>query len=155
MSPCIVRRIRSDTNKRGGYGMIERLEELNHIGIAVRNLEEGKKLFCEILGFEFKAEKTLTERGVRVAFLETGNTSIELLEGIGAQSAVTKFLERHGPGIHHLCFRVDDIERVLGELADSGLRLIDETARPGAEGRPVAFIHPKSTSGVLIELEEG
>lgn len=135
--------------------MTERLEELNHIGIAVRNLEEGKKLFCEILGFEITDEKSLPERGVRVAFLETGNTTIELLEGIGEESAVTKFLMRHGPGIHHLCFRVGDIERVLEELAGAGLRLIDEKARPGAEGHPVAFIHPKSTSGVLIELEEG
>ncbi|HUV36860.1 MAG TPA: methylmalonyl-CoA epimerase [Patescibacteria group bacterium] len=134
--------------------MVERLEELNHIGIAVRDLEEGKKLFCEILGFELKAEKALPDRGVRVAFLETGNASIELLEGIGAESAVTKFLERHGPGIHHLCFRVGDIDRVLGELAGAGLNLIDMKARPGAEGHPVAFIHPKSTSGVLIELEE-
>ena len=134
--------------------MVERLEELNHIGIAVRDLEEGKKLFCEILGFELKAEKALPDRGVRVAFLETGNASIELLEGIGAESAVTKFLERHGPGIHHLCFRVGDIDRVLGELAGAGLSLIDMKARPGAEGHPVAFIHPKSTSGVLIELEE-
>lgn len=134
---------------------MERLAELNHIGIAVKNIEEGKKLFCEILGFELKAEEELPERGVRVAFLETGNTSIELLEGIGEESAVTKFLERHGPGIHHLCFRVGDIDRVLGELAGAGLRLIDEKARPGAEGHAVAFIHPKSTSGVLIELEEG
>ena len=133
--------------------MTERLEELNHIGIAVKSIEEGKKLFCDILGFELKGEKSLPERGVRVAFLETGNTTIELLEGIGESSAVSKFLERHGPGIHHLCFRVGDIDRVLQELAAAGLRLIDEKARPGAEGHPVAFIHPKSTSGVLIELE--
>jgi methylmalonyl-CoA epimerase len=135
--------------------MKERLEELNHIGIAVRDLEEGKKLFCEILGFEITSEKSLPERGVRVAFLETGNTTIELLEGIGEESAVSKFLARHGPGIHHLCFRVGNVNRVLDELAGAGLRLIDEKARPGAEGHPVAFIHPKSTSGVLIELEEG
>ncbi len=135
--------------------MKERLEELNHIGIAVRNLEEGKKLFCDMLGFEIKGEKSLPERGVNVAFLETGNTTIELLEGVGEESAVTKFLQRHGPGIHHLCFRVGDINRVLEELAGAGLRLIDEKARPGAEGHAIAFIHPKSTSGVLIELEEG
>lgn len=134
--------------------MTHRLEELIHIGIAVRNLEEGKTLFSDVLGFELKEEKTLSERGVKVAFLETGNTNIELLEGIGEESPVSKFLERNGPGIHHLCFRVDDIDRVLGELADSGVRFIDEKARPGAEGHPVAFLHPKSTSGVLIELEE-
>jgi methylmalonyl-CoA epimerase len=134
--------------------MAERLEELNHIGIAVKSLEEGKKLFCEILGFELKGEKTLPERGVTVAFLETGNTTIELLEGLGETSPVAKFLERHGPGIHHLCFRVGDIDRVLGELGDAGVRLIDKKGKPGAEGHPVAFLHPKSTSGVLIELEE-
>ena len=89
-----------------------------------------------------------------MAFLETGNTSIELLEGLGETSPVARFIERHGPGIHHLCFRVDDIDRVLGELSEAGLRLIDEKGRPGAEGHPVAFLHPKSTSGVLIELEE-
>jgi methylmalonyl-CoA epimerase len=134
--------------------MTQRLEELIHIGIAVKDIEEGKKLFCDVLGFELKGEKTLPERGVKVAFLETGNTNIELLEGLAEGSPISKFLERNGPGIHHLCFRVDGIDRVLGELADSGIRLIDERARPGAEGHPVAFLHPKSTSGVLIELEE-
>ncbi len=134
--------------------MKQRLGELVHIGIAVKNLEEGKALFCDVLGFELKGEKTLPERGVSVAFLETGNTNIELLEGLGEGSPISKFLERNGPGIHHLCFSVNGIDRILGELADSGVRLIDERARPGAEGHPVAFLHPKSTSGVLIELEE-
>ncbi len=134
--------------------MMDRLGDVEHIGIAVRGLGDAKKIYCELLGLECTGEMTLPERGVKVAFLETGNTKIELLEGIGEESPVTKFIERHGPGIHHLCFEVGDIERVLSELADSGLRLIDEKPRPGAEGKLVAFLHPKSTSGVLIELQE-
>ena len=131
-----------------------RLEAIHHIGIAVPNLEEAKKTFCEALGLRCIDEKTLPERGVRVAFLSTGNTTVELLEGIGETSPVTKFIEQRGPGIHHLCFEVEDINRVMKELAADGMRLIDERPRPGAEGKPVAFIHPKSTGGVLIELIE-
>ncbi|MCK4236521.1 MAG: methylmalonyl-CoA epimerase [Candidatus Krumholzibacteria bacterium] len=134
--------------------MPERLEDVNHIGIAVKNLEEIIKVFCDILGLECIEEITLPERGVKVAFLETGNTKIELLEGISEDSPISKFVERHGPGVHHLCFNVTDISRVLGELSSAGVRLIDEKARPGAEGKLVAFIHPKSTAGVLIELSE-
>ena len=134
--------------------MPERLEDVHHIGIAVKNLEDSKKIYCEILGLECIAESTLPERGVKVAFLETGNTKIELIEGISEDSPVSKFIERSGPGVHHLSFEVEDISRVLKELADAGVRIIDEEPRPGAEGKLVAFIHPKSTSGVLIELTE-
>lgn len=134
--------------------MPQRLDELHHVGIAVKNLDEAKTVYCDILGLECIEEKVLPERGVSVAFLETGNTRIELLEGIGNKSPVSKFVERHGPGVHHLCFEVDDIARVLSELAGSGMRLIDEKPRPGAEGKLVAFLHPKSTNGVLIELSE-
>ena len=134
--------------------MLNRLGEVEHIGIAVRELEDAKKVYCDILGLELTGEMTLPERGVKVAFLETGNTKVELLEGIGEESPVSKFVERKGPGVHHLCFEVEDIGRVLEELKEAGVRLIDETARPGAEGKLVAFLHPKSSSGVLIELTE-
>ncbi len=134
--------------------MPQRLEELHHIGIAVKDLEDAKRVYCEILGLELTSEITLPERGVKAAFLETGNTKIELLEGIGEESPVTRFVDRHGPGIQHICFEVEDIVRVLRELADSGVRLIDQEPRPGAEGKLVAFLHPKSTTGVLIELQE-
>ncbi len=134
--------------------MIDRLGEVEHIGIAVRNLDDAKKIYCDLLGLECTGEMNLPERGVKVAFLETGNTKVELLEGIGDESPVTKFVDRHGPGVHHLCFEVNDIERVLSELAESGLRLIDDKPLPGAEGKLVAFLHPKSASGVLIELTE-
>lgn len=134
--------------------MLNRLGEVEHIGIAVRDLEDAKRIYCDILGLEMTGEMTLPERGVKVAFLETGNTKVELLEGIGDESPVTKFVEKKGPGVHHLCFEVEDIARVLEELKKSSVRLIDETARPGAEGKLVAFLHPKSASGVLIELTE-
>jgi methylmalonyl-CoA/ethylmalonyl-CoA epimerase len=134
--------------------MHERLGALNHIGIAVANLEEAKKVFVETLGIPCVEEKTVPERGVRIAFLSTGNTTVELLEGIGPESTVSKFVAQRGPGIHHLCFEVDGIDRVMKELAESGIRLVDEKARPGAEGKLVAFVHPKSTLGVLVELIE-
>jgi len=134
--------------------MLNRLGEVEHIGIAVQGLEDAKKIYCDILGLELTGEKTLPERGVKVAFLETGNTKVELLEGIGEDSPVSKFVERKGPGVHHLCFEVEDIGRVMEELKKAGVRMIDETPRPGAEGKLVAFLHPKSASGVLIELTE-
>jgi methylmalonyl-CoA epimerase len=134
--------------------MHHRLGAVNHIGIAVMNLEEAKKVFSESLGLPCVDEKTIPERGVRVAFLSTGNTTVELLEGIGETSTVAKFVEQRGPGIHHLCFEVEDIGRVMQELVESGMRLIDQEPRPGSEGKLVAFLHPKSTLGVLIELIE-
>ena len=134
--------------------MHNRLDEVQHIGIAVRDLEEAKKIYCNILGLECTGEMELPERGVKVAFLETGNTKIELIEGTSEESPVTKFVERHGPGIHHLCFEVDDIARVMKALASDGIRLIDEEPQLGAEGKLVAFLHPKSTTGALIELTE-
>jgi len=134
--------------------MHPRLGAVHHIGIAVRNIEEAKTIFADSLALPCVGEKTVSERGVKIAILSTGNTMIELLEGIGPESAVSKFVEQRGPGIHHLCFEVEGIERVMKELAESGLRLIDEKPRPGAEGKLVAFLHPKSTLGVLIELIE-
>jgi len=131
-----------------------RLEAVDHIGVAVPNLEEAKKIFCGALGIPCVAEKTVPERGVKIAFLSTGNTTIELLEGIGENSPVSKFVAERGPGIHHVCFEVADIASALREIGESGVRLIDAAARPGAEGKPVAFVHPKSTLGVLIELIE-
>lgn len=134
--------------------MQHRLGAVNHIGIAVKNIEEAKKIFSDALGLPCVEEKTLPERGVKIAFLSSGNTTVELLEGIGAESTVAKFVEQRGPGLHHLCFEVDGIERVMKELSASGIRLVDEKPRPGAEGRPIAFVHPKSTLGVLVELIE-
>jgi methylmalonyl-CoA/ethylmalonyl-CoA epimerase len=134
--------------------MLRRLGAVHHIGIAVANIEEAKKVFSHVLGLACTGEKTLPERGVKVAFLSAGETTVELLEGLGPESTVAKFVAQRGAGIHHLCFEVEGIERVMTELAADGMRLIDEKARPGAEGKPVAFLHPKSTLGVLVELIE-
>ena len=132
--------------------MKQRLGAIDHIGIAVSSIEDAKKIFCDSLGIPCTAEKTVPERGVKIAFLSTGNTTIELLEGIGETSAVSKFIAQRGSGIHHICFEVDDAARVLAELSADGVQLVDTAARPGAEGKPVAFVHPKSTMGVLVEL---
>ena len=134
--------------------MRNRLGAVNHIGIAVANLEEAKKTFSDTLGLPCVEEKSLPDRGLRIAVLSAGNTAVELLEGTTPESTVAKFVQQRGPGLHHLCFEVEGIERVMGELAASGMRLIDEKPRLGAEGRLVAFVHPKSTLGVLIELIE-
>jgi methylmalonyl-CoA epimerase len=134
--------------------MPDRLGKLGHIGIAVTDLEEAKKLYSEVLGFTLTAEKEMPERGLKVAFLETGNTKIELLEGTTPDSAISKFVEKRGTGIHHLSFEVDDIRRVMKELDGEGVRLIDKEPRTGAEGHLTAFMHPKSTMGVLLEIEE-
>jgi methylmalonyl-CoA/ethylmalonyl-CoA epimerase len=114
--------------------MHHRLGAVNHIGIAVRNLEEAKKVFSDVLGLPCVEERTVPERGVRIAFLSSGNTMVELLEGIGPESTVAKFVGERGPGLHHLCFEVHGIERVMKELAADGVRLIDEKPRPGAVG---------------------
>ena len=134
--------------------MPDRLGKLGHIGIAVTDLDEAKRLYSEVLGFTLTAEKEIPERGLKVAFLETGNTKIELLEGTTPESAITKFIDKRGTGIHHISFEVTDIRRVMKELSDEGIRLIDQEPRTGAEGHLTAFMHPKSTMGVLLEIEE-
>ena len=134
--------------------MSKRLGTLAHIGIAVKDLEEAKRLYGDVLGFTLTGEKELPDRGLRVAFLETGNTKIELLEGTTPESAIARHIEKRGPGIQHLCFAVDDINRVMDELKADGVEMIDAEPRPGAEGHLVAFLHPKSSLGVLIEIEE-
>ena len=131
-----------------------RLGKLGHIGIAVKDLEEAKKLYGEILGFTLTKETEMPERGLKVAFFDTGNTQIELLEGTTPESNISKFIEKRGPGIHHLSFEVDGITRVMQEIEDSGVQLIDKVPRTGAEGHLTAFMHPKSTMGVLLEIEE-
>ena len=134
--------------------MPDRLGKLGHIGIAVTDLEEAKRLYSEVLGFTLTAEKEMPERGLKVAFLETGNTKIELLEGTTPESAITKFVEKRGTGIHHRSFEVSNIRQVMKELEEEGVRLIDKEPRTGAEGHLTAFMHPKSTMGVLLEIEE-
>lgn len=130
------------------------LEKLSHIGIAVQSIEEALPLYRDILGMKLTEIKDMPERSLRVAFLELDGTVIELLEGTGPESAISKFIEKRGGGIHHLCFKVSEIDDALKTLSEKGIRLIDKQARIGAEGNPVAFIHPASTGKVLMELEQ-
>lgn len=125
---------------------------LDHIGIAVRSLETAK--IYEALGLAVEHVETVETQRVRTAFLSVGDANIELLEPVGADSTVAKFIEKRGEGIHHICFRVDDIASHLERLKAQGYRLINEAPVPGAHGCRVAFLHPSAGNGVLIELSE-
>lgn len=126
--------------------------KIDHIGIATRQLKEATALWQDALGLEIEFTEEVGEQGVRIAMLPIGETHIELLEPLTPESPVGKFLDKRGPGIHHIAIRVDDISAALGLLKEKGARLIDETPRIGAGGCLVAFIHPSSTNGVLLEL---
>jgi methylmalonyl-CoA epimerase len=125
---------------------------LDHIGIAVKSLDAAK--IYEALGLTIEHVETVETQGVRTAFLAAGDAMIELLEPLGPQSIIAKFIEKRGEGIHHICFRVDDIEAQLARLQQQGYRLINESPVPGAHGCRVAFLHPAAGNGVLIELSE-
>jgi len=126
---------------------------VDHVGLAVKNLEEAISVYRDVLGFKLLSVHVLEERKVRVAFLSTGGeTQIELLEPLGGESPIAKFLENRGEGVHHIAVIVDDIEEVLKDFKKRGVALVDEKPRVGAEGKKIAFIHPKSTKGVLLEL---
>ncbi len=126
--------------------------KIDHIGIATRHLKEATALWQDALGLEVDSTEDVGDQGVRIAMLAIGETHIELLEPLTPESPVGKFLDKRGPGIHHIAIRVDDIRATLGQLKEKGARLIDETPRIGAGGCLVAFIHPSSTNGVLLEL---
>ena len=126
--------------------------KVDHIGIAVSNLEESLKMYTDILGMTLHGTETVEEQKVKTAFLPLGETEIELLESTAPDGPIGKFIEARGQGIQHIAFRVDDIEAALAELKAKGVRLIDENPRYGAGGAKIAFLHPKATGGVLIEL---
>ena len=128
--------------------------KINHIGIAVKSIEEALKFYSERLGLESMEVVEVPEQKVRVAALQIGESRIELLESTSPDSPIAKFLEKRGEGIHHIAFEVTDIEKRLMKLKEKGIRLIDESPRLGAHNTRIAFIHPKSTQGVLIELVE-
>ena len=125
---------------------------IDHIGIATRELNAAMAVWGDALGLSLNFTEEVTEQGVRVAMLPIGETHIELLEPLSPDSPVGKFLEKRGPGIHHIAIGVTDIRVKLAELKDKGVRLIDETPRLGTGGCLVAFIHPSSANGVLLEL---
>lgn len=130
------------------------LKNIDHIGIAVINMQESLSFWETSLGIEPHGIQEVPEQKLRTAFLPMGGTEIELLESTSADSSVAKFIEKHGEGLHHIAIRVDDIEAALAELKAKGIQLIDETPRNGAGGARIAFVHPKATHGVLLELCE-
>jgi methylmalonyl-CoA/ethylmalonyl-CoA epimerase len=128
--------------------------KIDHLGIAVNSIEEAKKLFHDILGLKFEGTETVQEQKVTTAFFPVGDSEVELLESTVPDGPIAKYLEKRGEGIQHIAFRVDNLEEALTELKEKGIRLIDEKPRKGAGGAKIAFLHPKSTHGVLIELSE-
>jgi methylmalonyl-CoA/ethylmalonyl-CoA epimerase len=127
---------------------------LDHIAVAVDDLESALKVWRDQLGLEHIETEVVEEQGVRVAKLDIGNTHIELLEPLNENTPVGKFIKARGPGLHHMCIGVDDIEQQIDVLKNSGTRLIDEKPKSGASGARIAFVHPKSTGGVLLELSQ-
>jgi len=130
------------------------LSKINHIGIAVKSIEESLKFYTEKLSLENTEVIEISERRLKVAILRIGESTIELLEPTSPESPIAKFLEKKGEGIHHIAFEVTDIIKKLKDLKDKGVRLIDESPRQGVHGTRIAFIHPKSAGGVLMELVE-
>jgi methylmalonyl-CoA/ethylmalonyl-CoA epimerase len=128
---------------------------LDHIGIAVANLEEALRFYRDALGLEIETPEDVPAQHVRAHFIPTGETALELLEATDAESPIAKYVARRGPGLHHITLRVDDIAVALAMLKSRGVRLIDDAPRPGAHGSLVAFIHPSSAHGVLVELKQG
>ncbi len=128
--------------------------KIDHIGIAVKNLDEALKFYEEVLGIKCVGTEVVEEQKVKTAFLPIGDTEVELLEATDEDSPIAKFIEKRGEGIQHIAYRVDDIEKALEKVKAKGIRLIDEKPRKGAGGAKIAFLHPKSTYGVLIELCE-
>ncbi|RRN73250.1 methylmalonyl-CoA epimerase [Peribacillus simplex] len=130
------------------------IKNIDHIGIAVKSLDETLPLYTETLNLELEGIETVESQGVKVAFILAGNTRLELLEALSPSSPIAKFIEKRGEGIHHVALGVDSIEDRIKEIKESGLRMIDDSSRKGAHKADVAFVHPKSTAGVLFELCE-
>jgi methylmalonyl-CoA/ethylmalonyl-CoA epimerase len=128
---------------------------LDHIGIAVGDLEQALAFYRDALGLEIEPPEEVGSQRVRAHFMAAGDARLELLEPTAPDSPIARYLERRGPGIHHVALRVDDIRAALAQLKARGVRLIDEQPRPGAHGSLVAFIHPSSAHGVLVELKQG
>lgn len=130
------------------------ISRVDHIGIAVKSIEESLKFYEGILGIKSVGREEVEDQKVITAFLPLGDTEVELLQSTSEEGPIAKFIEKKGECIHHIAFRVDDIEKALEELKAQGIRLIDEVPRIGAGGAKIAFIHPKATNGVLIEISE-
>jgi len=130
------------------------LSGINHIGIAVKSIDEAARIYVDVLGGEKDGEiQSFPETGMRALMVDVGNAKLELMDAIGTEGLIAKYIASRGEGVHHLCLEVDDIVKMLADLAAKGFRLIDKEPRDGMEGK-IAFIHPKETSGVLVELVE-
>lgn len=127
---------------------------IDHVGAAVKSIREARRLYEDLLKLRVSEEIDFPPQGVRMAYVDFPGTKIELLEPAGEESTIAKFLEKRGEGIHHLCLLVEDIEAALAQLEEEGFRLIDQTPRRNPHGDKIAFIHPESASGVLLELKE-
>jgi methylmalonyl-CoA/ethylmalonyl-CoA epimerase len=128
--------------------------KIDHLGIAVNSINEGKNFWTDVLGLEFEGTETVEEQKVTTAFFPVGESEVELLESTSPDGPIAKYLEKKGAGLQHIAFRVENLESALQELKDKSVRLIDEKPRDGAGGAKIAFLHPKATGGVLVELCE-
>ena len=131
-----------------------KIKHIDHIGIAVKSIEEGKRFFADILGLKLEKTEIIEEQKVKTGFFPITDSELELLESTEADGPVAKFIEARGQGVQHIAFRVENLDEALAELKEKGVRLIDQEPRKGAGGARIAFIHPKETSGVLVELCE-
>jgi methylmalonyl-CoA/ethylmalonyl-CoA epimerase len=131
-----------------------KVKKIDHIGIAVKNIEESLKFYKDVLGIECTEIEEVAEQKVKVAFLPIGDTELELLESTDKEGPIARFIEKKGEGMQHIAFQVDNIEEAIKNMIDKGVRMIDEKPRYGAGGAKIAFCHPKSTGGVLVELSE-
>ncbi|MFC1848096.1 methylmalonyl-CoA epimerase [Chloroflexota bacterium] len=129
------------------------IKKVDHVSIAVNNLDEGLKTFGNLLGIKPSHIEEVPDQGIKAAMIMVGDVEIELIEPTKPDSGVAKFLEKKGEGIHHICFEVDDVDKELESLASQGVELIDKQGRKGLAGK-IGFIHPRSTKGVLVELAQ-
>jgi len=131
-----------------------KIEKIDHIGIAVKSIEEASKFYSNILELKISEPIEVNDQKVKVAFMEIGGVKLELIEPLGQDSPVLKYLQKKGQGLHHICFQVNDIDETIKKLKENNVRLVDQVPRVGATGKRIAFLHPESSSGVLIELKE-
>jgi len=126
--------------------------KIDHLGIAVNSIDDGKDFWSGVLGLDFEGAETVAEQKVTTAFFPVGESEVELLESTAPDGPVAKYIEKRGQGIQHVAFRVENIDEALTELKEKGVQLIDQQPRIGAGGAKIAFLHPKATNGVLVEL---
>ena len=128
------------------------MKKIEHIGIAIKNIQEANQLYTKLLGADPYKEEEVVSEGVKTSFFKTGESKIELLEGTGEGNAISKYIEKRGEGIHHIAFEVDDIHQEMQRLRAEGFVLLNEEPKKGADNKLVCFVHPKSAHGVLVEL---